>query len=86
MELDNNKHMFGSWRQFGRELKIPRDTLERFEMCSSQSPTRMLFKFLKSRYPGCTVRELKTHLSKMKRNDVLETLDKFSVKGTLSFF
>ncbi|XP_068727992.1 uncharacterized protein [Montipora capricornis] len=77
-EVLNDDPPSPNWRHLARELKIPVDKWKVFEPTEdNSSPTRLLFKSIAKCEPDLTFEELVLALVAMKRQDVLDILQKY---------
>ncbi|XP_078349882.1 uncharacterized protein LOC144634708 isoform X2 [Oculina patagonica] len=66
------------WRHLAKELKIPKEKCKIFEPTEdTNSPTKLLFKSIEKCEPDLTFEELVLALVAMKRQDVLDVLQKY---------
>ena len=66
------------WRHLARALKIPPEKCKIFEPTEdNNSPTKLLFKSIEKCEPDLTFEELVLALVAMKRQDVLDVLQKY---------
>ena len=67
-----------NWRHLARELKIPQEKCKIFEPTEdNNSPTKLLFRSIENCEPDLTFEELVLALVAMKRQDVLDVLQKY---------
>jgi len=88
VELDTAKSPVGNWISLAKKLFSNGQQLQEFEAqlhYPSDNPTALLFKYLSKAeaFHQLTVGDLKEHLRKMPRKDVLDLLVRAKVQGML---
>ena len=76
-DLLNEDSPVPNWRHLARELKIPQEKFCKIFEPTEESPTKLLFRSIENCEPDLTFEELVLALVAMKRQDVLDVLQKY---------
>lgn len=76
-DLLNEDSPAPNWRHLARELEIPQEKFCKIFEPTEESPTKLLFRSIENCEPDLTFEELVLALVAMKRQDVLDVLQKY---------